>query len=231
MNETAAMLETRLALTERLQRVALALALDEHARVATALLRNRSHDLGNAVQIVRLAALEIDRRNADEALAELVHDLRRGAEAATAVLTDMLAATTPVERSEAGPPVATAIRAAVELARPAIAAVLDLRVEVADAARTRATADELEAMAIAIVLDARDATRVSIELRERAIQGTPWIELLRSDDRRAVPDDPLAPLHLVQQLVERAGGEVSVAPGRAGLELVVALPVATAHGS
>lgn len=234
MNETAAMLETRLALIDRIRRVELGLAREEQAREAARLLRGRSHDLGNAIQIVRLASIEIEKRGG-AAIGDLTVDLRNAAEQATTVLGELMAAARPEVRDQPGIAVAPVVRAAAELARPAIAAPLELRVELADVAQARCAADELEAIVIVALLDAADATKVGLQLRARAIEGKPWIELLRIDDRQHGPDadyaeafEPFAGrgpgLHLVRVLAERSGGEASLSAGRTGLELVVALP-------
>ena len=225
------MLQTRLGLIGRIRAVELDLAREEHARAATLLLRGRSHDLGNLVQIVRLAAIEIERRAPSELL-ELVRDLRNAAEQATAVLGDLLAAARPEERAQAGAAVAPAVRDAARLAQPAIAASVDLKVELSDTARTRATAAELEAIVIAAVIDADAAGKLTLVLRERQIQGAAWIELLRIDDRNRVDEidaarafEPFSMLQFVKGVVDRVGGEVSLAPGRGGLELAIALPL------
>jgi signal transduction histidine kinase len=236
MNETAAMLETRLALIDRIRRVEHSLARDEQAHEAARLLRGRMHDLGNAIQIVRLASIEIEKRGT-AGLGDLVRDLRNAAEQAASALGNLIAASKPVVPTEAGAAIAPVVRAAAELARPSVGAPIDVRIELADLVRTSATADELEAIVLAAVLDASNATKIWLELRVRAIEGKPWIELLRIDDRRTISDVDLAHafepfvgpgpgLHLVRALAERVGGEVSLSAGRVGPELVVALPVA-----
>lgn len=248
MNETAGMLETRLRLVERIRRVAHALAREEQAKVATALLKGRSHDLGNAIQIVKLSALELERRAKDRAdLVELTADMRQAAEQATAVLADMLAAARPAERKVAGAPVAPTLRAAVELAREAYAGIIELRDELDDTVRTLSTGEELEGMMFAALVDAMmpaeappaaGATRITVVLRERTIERKRWLEVLRIDDRKPVGDvelahafEPASLLHVVASAAKQAGGEVSLAPGRGGLELAIALPVAQSSSS
>lgn len=224
-------LAKRLALFERLRRAEYDIARDEHARAAAALLRGRTHDLGNALQIVRLASLEIARR-ADGAIAELVADLRRSAEEATAVLGELLAAARPAARTGPGAPVARIVRDALELARGALLGPLEMRIDVPADARTACTADELEAMTLAAVLEAGDAARIAVSVRARTIAGEPWIELLRADDRALDEvERPVAPpggLFLIERLAARVGGEVSLSPGRGGPELAIALPVVSA---
>jgi hypothetical protein len=233
MNETAGMLETQLRLIERIRRVEHALARDEQAKVAAALMKGRSHDLGNLVQIVKLSALELERRAQSRAdLVELTTDMRRAAEQASAVLAEMFAAARPPERSEVGPVVTHAVRAAVDSARPAFAGLVELRIDLDDTVHTYSTAEELEAIVLASMLDAVHANRVSIIVRERVIQGKRWVEILRDDDRQLADGElahmfePHSLLHIVVTAAKQAGGEASLAPGRTGLELAIELPVA-----
>lgn len=234
MNETAGMLEARLGLIERIRREEHALAVHEQARVAAALMKGRSHDLGNMVQIVKLSALEIARRVPQDDIQELVTDLTFAAEQATAVLADMFAAARPSDRTLVGPPVAQSVRAAVDLARPAIAASIELRIDLAESVQTYASAEELEALVLAALLDAHQAVRILLLVRERTIQNKRWVELVRIDDRHHLPDGELAHmfephslLHVVAGVAKAAGGEVSLSPGRTGLELAVELPTAS----
>lgn len=236
MNETAGMLEARLGLIERIRREEHALALHEQARVAAALMKGRSHDLGNMVQIVKLSALEIARRlpQTDADIQELVTDLTHAAEQATAVLAEMFAAARPSDRTLVGPPVAQSARAAVDLARPAIASSIELRIDLAESVQTYASAEELEALVLAALLDAHQAVRILLLVRERTIQNKRWVELVRIDDRHHLPDGELAHmfephslLHVVAGVAKAAGGEVSLSPGRTGLELAVELPTAS----
>jgi hypothetical protein len=77
-----------------------------------------------------------------------------------------------------------------------------------------------------IVLDAAAATRITIQLRARAIDGKPWIELLRFDDRAIADEDfekpfqPFAGLSLVKMLADRVGGEASLSAGRPGVRII-----------
>jgi len=232
--ETAEMLEARLALVDRVRRVEHELARDEYARAARAVLRGKAHDLGNLVQIVRIASVEIEKR-AGANVGELVTDMRAAAEQASVVLTALIDVAQPRERT-VGAAVAPAVRAAVELARPAIAPPLALAVELDELVATPCTRDELETIVIASALDSGAATRIGFSLRERTIAGARWVELIRHDDRRDVSDDAIERafdahatsgpgLALVRAIVEQAAGESSLAHGRGGLELVVALPV------
>ena len=235
MNETAGMLEARLRLIERIRRVEHQLARDEHAKVAATLMNGRSHALGNHIQIVKLSSLELERRaQGRDDLVELLTDMRQAAEQATAVLADMFAATRPVERTDVGPIVTHAVRAAVDAARPAFAGDLELRIDLDDTVHTHSTAEELEAIVLAAMLDAMHVTRMTIVVRERVIQGKRWVEILRIDNRQQFGDgdlahmfEPYSLLHLVVTAAKHASGEASLAPGRSGLELAIELPVAT----
>lgn len=232
MNETAGMLEARLRLVDRIRRVEYTLARDEQAKVAAALMRGRSHDLGNQLQIVKLSALELERRAKDRPdLAELITDMRHAAEQAAATLGDLFAAARPSERQTPGPVVTSAVRAAVDLARPALAVTIELRIDLDDTVHTYASADELEAIILAAMLDATGATRLSIVVRERVIQQKRWVEILRIDDRQQFGDGDLAHmfephslLHVIAGTAKLAGGEASLSPGRGGLELAIELP-------
>lgn len=233
MNETAGMLDARIGLLERIRRVEHALAIHEQARIGAQLMRGRSHELGNMVQIVKLSALELARRNQDATIKELVADMTDAADKAAQILADMFHAARITDRTHAGAAVAQAIRAAVDLARPAVASAIDLRVDLGPDVASRASADELEALTAAALLDAHQALRISLLLRERTIQGRRWVELVRTDDRHHLLDGELAHmfephslLHVVAGVARQAGGEVSLAPGRTGLELAVELPVA-----
>jgi hypothetical protein len=237
MNETAGMLDARLRLIERIRRVEHLLARDEQAKVAAALMKGRSHDLGNHIQIVKLSALELEHRararkdGAD--LLELIADMRKSADHAAAVLADMFAAARPPDRTQVGPVVTHTVRAAVDLARPAFAGTLELRIDLDDTVHTYATADELEAIVSAAILDAVPANRITIVVRERVIERKRRVEILRVDDRQQLADGELAQmfeacslLHVVASAAKAAGGDALLSPGRVGLELVVELPIA-----
>ena len=233
MNETAGMLEARLRLIDRIRRVEHTLARDEQAKIAAALMKGRSHDLGNHIQIVKLTAHELERRAKDrDDLVELITDMRQSAEQATALLAAMVAAAHPNDRVEVGPVVTNVVRAAVEQGRAAVPGSLDLRIDLDDTVHTFANAEELEAMVLAAILDAASSSRMTIVVRERLIQGRRWVEILRVDDRQQFGDGELAHmfephslLHVVVGAAKLAGGEASLSPGRGGLELAIELPV------
>jgi hypothetical protein len=65
--------------------------------------------------------------------------------------------------------------------------------------------------------------RVELYVRERAIDGVPWIEIVRSTP--AVPEGERFELRVVEAIATKAGGEVTRSDRRGGgEELVVALP-------
>lgn len=209
----------RLALVERLRPLERAVARDAFTRKAAELLRGRTHELGNHLQIVRLASLELEKRGAGPDAAEFITDLRAAAEQATTILLELLAAARPEERNAWGPPVAPLVRAAVELARPAVPGGVDFSCELPDDARSLCTADELEGLVLAALLD---TPRAKVVLRARTIAGKPWLQLLCIGARA----DRVHYEELVEGLATQSGGEVSVSPGREGTELAIELPVA-----
>lgn len=234
MNETAGTLEARLGLIERIRRVEHALAHGEQARTAAALLKNRSHDLGNAVQIVTLSAHELTRRVRDRSdVSELVMEMSIAAEKATSLLQDMIASARPASRRVPGPVVTHVVRAAVEAARPAVVGPIELRIELDDTVHTFCSAEELEGLVLAAALDAANASHVTFVLRERLVQGKRWVELIRTDDREQFGDGELAHmfeefslLRVVAGCAKEGSGVVSLSPARGGLELAIELPVA-----
>lgn len=233
MNETAGMLEARLGLIERIRKVEHALARSEQARVAQAVLRGKSHDLGNAIQIVKLTAVELQRRLSDEDTKQLIVDMNASADDATRILAEMVNLARPPDRRIMGAIASHTIRAAVELARPALVTPIDLRIDLDDTVHTYCSAQELEAIVLASALDAIGATRMTYVLRERLIQNKRWVELMRVDDRQLHDGDyahmfeDCSLLRVVSGAAKEGGGEASLSPGRAGLELVVELPVAS----
>ncbi|HSN28210.1 MAG TPA: hypothetical protein VLT45_18115 [Kofleriaceae bacterium] len=214
----------RLALIERIHTVELALAQLQHTAAAAQLMRGRSHELGNQVQILKLASIELERRATPEQ-AELINDLRAAAEQANLVLSDMMAAARPPERTSVGPAFGPTVRAALDEVRGLIAPAVDLRSELGDGATTRATAEELSAIIYAALLDAEDARSITFMLRERPINKKPWVELLRFDTRQGVEPESSRYLPFLETAVKPGGGEASLSPGRNGLELAIAFPI------
>jgi len=223
----------RLALVDRIRVVEYRLARADHARAAADLVGDHGHALGNAIQVVDLASLELVRQ-ARGVVPRVIADLRVAAERASAALTAMMASTCAARRTELGPAVTPAIRAAVALAQPAAAAPIELRAELLDDVASRLAADELEVLVLACALDAADASQLAFLLRERTIRSQRWIELVRIDDpaddlvAAFAPPSWLAP---VDELARQIGGELTVSAGRSGRELVFAWPVAPQSSS
>jgi len=84
-----------------------------------------------------------------------------------------------------------------------------------------ASAEQLHALVLAMLLDSTDASRIRLLVRARTIGGKHHVQLIRDDDR----DEGEVPA-LVAALAAHAGGEASIAPGRDGMELAIELPVA-----
>jgi nitrogen-specific signal transduction histidine kinase len=242
LSETPSMLEARLELLDRIRKVEHAIAHAEQASTATALMRGRAHDLGNAIQIVKLSSLELSHRVAElnrPDIVELIADMQAEADKATTVLANMIDATRNADRIQYGPVISHAIRAAIETARPAFLTPIELRIDLDDTVHTYCSAEEIEAIVFASALEAAGsprsstgATRMTFSIRERVIQSKRWVELLRIDDRQVHDGDYAhmfeagSLLKVVAQCAKAAGGEASIAPGRSGLELAVELPVA-----
>lgn len=214
----------RLTLIERIHTVELSLAELQHTAAAAQLMRGRSHELGNQVQILKLAATELERRATPEQ-AELFADLRAAADQANLVLSDMMAAARPPQRTTTGPAFGPTVRAAIEQGRGVIAAEVELRSELRDDAATHATDEEIAAIIYAALLDAEDAKSITFLLRERTITKKPWVELLRFDTREGIEPDASRYLHFFDNAVKPGNGEASLSPGRHGLELAIAFPI------
>jgi hypothetical protein len=218
---------TARALIDRIRVVEHRLARADHSRAAAELMHRYAHALGNAIQVVDLASFElVNRAPAD--MTELLAELRTAAQGATATLAAMTAATHAVKRTELGPPVAPAIRDAMDLVRPAITAAIELRIELVDAIASHLLADELEAIVLACALDVADASHIAFALRERTIDLARWIELVRIDDHAGEPSSAFEPpslLAVVDELARTVGGELTISAGRDGRELVLAWPI------
>lgn len=230
MPNDAHVLAARLALIDRIRAVEFRLARAAQAETTLAVLHSHMHTLGNAVQIVDLASAELARHTHDPD--SLVTDIRTAATEARAALGKIGALAQPAPRAAVSTPFAPTVRAALDVVRPALPIEVAVHDELlASITRCRLDADELELLAIAILLDAHAAPAVSLALRERAIDGASWFELIRHDTRPGAVslDTELVPpslLAVADQLARLGGGELSLAPGRHGHELVVALPSA-----
>ncbi len=208
-------------------------AMSSHVDGASSSRSRSLHVHGTSLQAQRAEAKRAEAARSRLELDELVAGMTAAADASASVLAQMFATARPSDRDVIGPAVVEAVRAAVDVVRPAVPAALELRIELADTVQTYACAEELEAMVLAAVLDAASATHITLVLRERVIQNKRWVELLRFDDRHHMSDGELAHmfephslLHVVAGVAKAAGGDASLAPGRSGLELAVELPVA-----
>src|SRR5262245_31073675 len=90
-------LEAQLALLDRIRLVERTLSRDDQAKIVAALIRDHTHQLGNQVQIVKLASVELERRATPEQ-AELIRELRAAAEHATDSLAALFAEAQPEPR-------------------------------------------------------------------------------------------------------------------------------------
>jgi hypothetical protein len=217
--------DARLALSARQRRFDWQLARDEHALAAAKLVAGRTHDLYTLIQIVQLASLELDER-CDATGRELLDDLRRAAGDARNELNEMMAATRPEHVIVRGAPVGAVVEAALAALRPAIAVAIDLAAPPDTA--TQLTAEELEHLLIGLALDRSDhppdEAPVDLVVRQRTIEGKPWLEIVRSS--AVVPAGDRFELRAVAAIARRAGGELTTSERRGGGEdLVVALPV------
>lgn len=212
--------EARLQLSQQQRKFEWELARDEQARAAGKLVSGKTHDLLNLVQIVQLASLELEKR-CDATGKEFIADLTRAAADAQASLITLMEVARPEDPITRGAPVGAAVDAAMAALREAI----DVSIHLApppDTA-TRCTARELEHILIGLALDVVDE-HVELFVRERQIQGSPWIEIVRASEN--VPAGERFELRAVEAIATRAGGELAKSDRRGGgEELVVALPV------
>ncbi len=217
---------TKIELIERQRRFEWELAREEQTKAAAKLVAGKTHDLMNLVQIVMLASEQLASR-CDPTGKQFVADLLRAAKDAESSLRTLMQVARPERASLAGSPVGAAITAVVEELRPAIP--IDLHLALLPDTATSLDATELAHLVIGLALEAADASRIEIHVRERMIDDAPWIEILRGAD---VPthDGPLPfDLRAVDLLVARAGGELSRSERRGGgSEVVVALPAISA---
>lgn len=211
-----------LALSQRQRRFEWQLARDEQTRAAGRFVSGKTHDLMNLVQIVQLATLELEQR-CEATAKEFLDDLTRAARDTQRSLEDMMAVARPDEVIVPGAPVGAAVDAAIGALRPAIA--VDIHLATPPDTVTRCTAGELEHILIGLALDlVEDPGPIDLYVRERAIDGKPWIEIVRSS--AFVPAGDRFELRAVEAIAKRAGGELAISDRRGGgEELVVALPV------
>ncbi|HEY4179027.1 MAG TPA: hypothetical protein VGM90_19405 [Kofleriaceae bacterium] len=213
--------DARLALVERQRRYAWDLARDQQTRTAAKLVAGKTHDLLNLIQIVQLAAPELNERATDDLSKELTADIAHAASDAHVQLGQMMAVARPDVKPVRGPAVGGVLARVAGSLDATFSFGIDWGLD-ADAA-TSLDAEALEHLMIALVLDAGD-TWIELTVRERAIAGAPWIEIVRGLATDITGDR--FDLKLVEVIASRAGGELSSSERRGGgSELVVALPV------
>jgi signal transduction histidine kinase len=220
--------DARLSLHLRQRRFEWALAREEHTRAAARLVAGKTHGLLNLIQIIQLASQELE-KHCDPTVRPYIGDLDRSAAEARQALGDLMAAARPPAAPPQGSPIREPIDAAVDALREAFdLGLVDVQVSAPAEAATRCTAEELEHLVLGLVLDLADerpsAAPIRLVVREREIEGAPWIEFVRVSDA-AAPHGERFELRVVETIARRAGGELTTSEGRGGgEELVVALP-------
>lgn len=243
----------RLALVERQRRFEWELARQVQTRAAGRFVSGKTHDLLNLVQIVQLATLELARRCTGD-VAEFIADLNKAAKDASKQLTELMAVARPEEVIAPGAHVGAAITSAVETVRAASTIAVDLHLTVPPEITTRCSTVELEHLIYGLTLDAVAAaedeqsvdgepgstttpaapttpttpTPIELFVRERTIEGKPWLEIVRG--ARAVLEGEHFDLLAVEEIAIKNGGELARSERRGGgTELVVALPLVIAR--
>ena len=219
--------EARLALAQKQRRFEWELARDEQTRAAARFVAGRTHDLLNMVQIAKLAGMALETMCSDQGK-EFVADLLKAAEDAQVQLTELMAVARPDVVLAPGAPVGAAIDAALTHLRQAME--VDIHLATSPDTRTRLTAQELEHLLIGLALDVIDAearpspARIELFVRERTINNTPWIEVVRTTSKPPANDS--FELRTVTAIATKAGGELATSDRRdGGSELVVAVPI------
>ena len=227
----------RLALVERQRRFEWELAREGYTRAAAQFVSGKTHNLLNLIQIIELAAVELSQRE-DATTRAVLADLTKAAEDAKRQLTELMAVARPDDRVVPGAPVGAAITAAVETVRAAGAIAVDLHLTVRAEVATRCSAAELEHVIYGLALDAvavdpgepaaaGEPSPIELFVRERSIDGKPWLEIVRG--ARVAPSGDHFDLRAVEAIARRYGGELARSERRGGgTELVVALPVVMA---
>lgn len=216
----------RLALSVRQRKFEWTLARIAQTKAAGELVRGKTHDLLNLVQIVKLATLQLEDR-CDATAKEFLIDLTRAAESAQTSLTELMMVARPDDGVARGAPIGAALTAVTTALRDAIQ--LDVQLAAAPTLTTRCNAQHLEHLLIGLALDLADGrpeapARVELQLRERTLGGRPFLEILRTST--VIPPGDRFELKTVETIADLAGGELSISEGRGGAEeVVVALPV------
>jgi len=212
--------EARLALAQKQRRFEWGLAREEQTRVAAKLVAGKTHDLMNLVQIVQLASNELATR-CDPTGVEFIEDLKRAAVDAQTSLTSLMQVARPEHVVERGPAVGATVTRVLAEIRTAVE--VDLHLAVAAETATALGAEQLEHLVIGLALDAADAPRIELFVRDRTIDGKPWVEIVRGAETAPGTDD--FDLRGVELLAKVGGGELARSERRGGgTELVVALP-------
>jgi hypothetical protein len=215
--------DARLALAQRQRRFEWELAREEQTRAAARFVAGRTHDLLNMVQIAKLASLQLETMCSAQGK-EFIDDLLKAAEDAEVQLGELMAVARPDVVIERGAPVGAAIDAALTRLRDAIE--VDIHLATSPDTRTRLSAHELEHLLIGLALDVIDgeAGRIELFVRERAIDGKPWIEVVRATSK--LPANDTFELRAVTAIANKAGGELATSDRRGGgSELIVSLPI------
>lgn len=219
----------RLVLVENQRRFAWDLARDEYARAAARMVAGRTHDLLGLVQIVQLATPHLAGAVDGDARV-FVDDIARAADDAHARLKAMLASARPPRRVTTGSDAplvrGAAVGPVVGRVAGALAEAVDIGVDYAIDVDAATALDEpaVAHLAIGLVLDAADAPWIELTVRDRTVDGAPWIELVRGTATTVAGDH--FDLRLVETLAGRIGGELRhTERAGGGVELVVALPM------
>jgi len=212
--------EARLALVQRQRRFEWALAREEHGRAASRLVSGKTHDLMNLVQIVQLATYELERR-CGASIQEFVDDGPGAAADATPWRGARMGVPRPDTVVVRGPAVRAVLARALDALRPAVA--IEAQLALDETTTTALDEEALTHLLFGLALDAADAPRIALLVRDRTIDGAPWLELVRGTDVPAAGDG--FELRAVELLARRIGGELAHSERRGGgTELVVALP-------
>ncbi len=213
-------IDARLALAQRQRRFEWDLAHAEQTRVAARLVAGKTHDLMNLVQIVQLASNELASR-CDPTGVEFIDDLKRAAVDAQTSLTSLMEVARPEPVVVRGPAVGATVTRVLAEIRAAVE--VDLHLAVRAETATSLAAEHLEHLVIGLALDAADAPRIDLFVRDRTIDGRPWVEIVRGADPPDGGDG--FDLRVVELLAKLGGGELARSDRRGGgTELVVALP-------
>jgi len=216
--------DARLCLAQKQRRFEWELAREAQTRTAAALVAGKTHDLLNLVQIVQLAAHELERR-CDASGKEFIDDLTRAAKDAQVSLHALMELARPEVVVVRGPAVGATVTRVVAEIRTAVE--VDLHLAVRAETTTALAAEQLEYLVIGLVLDAAEAPRIELFVRDRTIDGTAWIEIVRGTDAAPNGGDGGDGFDLqgVELLAKAVGGELARSERRGGgTELVVALP-------